>query len=481
MRRLTTRLAAVVAVGSLALAGCDRSGDDGATTPTTTEAATATTGPTPDDDTETDTAAGTATAAPEVELDVPYPAPADAARELPSGGESLTSEEGHEFTLSGVHRLADDRVVVTGVLGLDPSVGTDFVIDGFEEPALRHASSSGSEFAPFELSVSGDSATYLPVRDADDRCLCSVVRSGFQDEGEAMAVMTVMSAPSDAGTVDLAVAGFGEISGAEVTPVPEGTTTPWGTRESLTVRSAERSGGTVTARVTLASPGDGTGWGRGVYGFTGDQLCLSGITVAGSEQRAGLTQDCVRGILPPAGQAVDLEVTMPDPGTETLVVLPSNGFPLSVPVTGEPAEGGGEQLVTYESRTRTEGATVATGEEVEVVLDTSVLFEFDESTLTPEAQKTLSVAVEALGEQDGRSLTIAGHTDTQGEAAYNKQLSLARAEAVRDALAESLGDGWSFQVAGYGEEQPLAEEKGSPQEVEAAQARNRRVEVTVGQ
>ena len=108
-----------------------------------------------------------------------------------------------------------------------------------------------------------------------------------------------------------------------------------------------------------------------------------------------------------------------------------------------------------------------------------MLFEFDKSTLTPEAEKTLAVAVEALQAQDGRSLSIAGHTDTQGQADSNLQLSRDRAEAVADALREALGGGWSFDVTGHGEEQPLAEETGSAEEIEAAQARNRRVEVTV--
>lgn len=478
MRRLTIRLAALTAAGSLALAGCNGSSEEPPAPTTTTDTDAATTSA-PD---ASDTSDGsTDTGAADVELEVPYPVPADAARVLPEGGQTLTSDDGHEFTLVGVHRLADDRVVVTGLLGLDPSVGSDFVIDAFEEPALRRSGPGGSEFAPFELTVAGDDATYLPVRDEDERCHCSVIRSGFQDHSEALAVMTVMSAPADAQTVDLTVAGFGEITGAEVTPVPEATTTPWGAKETLTVRTAERQGGTVTARVTTASPDDQTGWGYGVYGFTDDQLCLSGITVAGTGRQAGLVEDCVRGAMPGAGQAEDLEISMPDPGTDSLVVLPNNGFPMTVPITGDAAEGSGEQLVTYEARSRTEGATVAEGEQVEVVLDTSVLFEFDESTLTPEAEKTLAVAVETLQEQDGRSLSIAGHTDTQGEADYNLQLSRERAQAVADALREALGGGWSFDVTGHGEEQPLAEETGSAEEVEAAQARNRRVEITINQ
>src|SRR5690606_29380629 len=130
MRRLTTRLAALTAAGALALAGCTGSDDDDGGTPTGTTDGTATSAP-PETAEQTATGEATATAAPEVELEVPYPAPADVARVLPEGSETLTSEEGHEFTLVGVHRLADDRVVVTGLLGLDPAVGQDFVIDGF--------------------------------------------------------------------------------------------------------------------------------------------------------------------------------------------------------------------------------------------------------------------------------------------------------------------------------------------------------------
>lgn len=419
-------------------------------------------------------------AAPTVELDKPYPAPDDVARTLPEAQQQpLTSKEGHRFTLAGVHRLGEDRVVVTGVLALDPAVGQDFAINGFEEPALRRASSRGSEFAPFELRVAEDPATYLPVRDEEERCLCSVVRSGFQEVGDAMAVMTVVSAPAGASTVDLTVIGFGSLPGVAVTPVPEQTTTPWGAKETLAVRSVRREDGTVTARVTLASPQETTGFGRGVYGFTGEQLCLSGIAVAGTSRTAGHPKGCVRGILPGAGQAVDVEVTLPDPGTDALVVLPQNGFPMSVPVDGGAAEGGGAELVAYESRSRTEGATVATGETVEVVLDTSVLFAVDQATLTPAAQRTIAVAVETLRGQPGRALSVTGHTDTVGGAASNLRLSQRRAEAVRAALASALGAEWSFEVSGLGESRPLAKEAGSPEDVERARARNRRVEVTV--
>ncbi|MBD5831497.1 OmpA family protein [Janibacter melonis] len=477
MGRPTTRLAMLAAV-SLALAGCGGPDDDAATTPATAESAGETSAPPPGGATQTGTQ-GTGATVPEVELDEPYPATQDLARTLPQGGETLTSPDGHELTLTGVHRLADDRVVVTAVLSLAELPREDFAVNGFEEPALRRAGSRGSEWAPFELTVAGDETTYLPVRDDDERCLCSVIRSGIQEFGDAMTVMTVMSAPADADAVDLGVHGFGDVSDVEITAVPATSTTPWGTVETLTVRSAHRQDGTVTARLTLASPDDSTGWGRGVYGFTDDQLCLGGITVVGTGRTTGLAEGCVRGVLPAAGQAVDLEATMPDPGTDTLVLLPSNGVPTALQITGDAARGNGEQLVSHDARSRTEGATVAAGERVEIALDTSVLFDLGESTLTSAARRTVAVTVETLEGQAGRSLTVAGHTDSQGDAADNVELSSDRAQAVADALEQQLGDGWTFDVQGYGEEEPVAAETGTLEEVEAAQARNRRVEVTV--
>lgn len=429
----------------------------------------------------------TAEPTPDVPLGESYPVPDDLDRALPESVDTLEGPSGQSFDLTGVHRLGADRVVVSGVVTLEDG-GSDTIDphewreEGYPEISLAR----GFEFAPFVLTVEGDEARYLPVRAADDACLCSVLRPGFQEGGAELPVMTVMSAPADAESVDLEMPGFGELTDVPVAPIPDagGTSSAWGKTEALTVRSATRADGVVTARVTVGMPEDASGYGYGVYNFGQEQLCFAGLNAAGATSLAGKPavegEDCVRGVLPAAGEAVDLEVSMPDPGTDELVLLPWNGYPVTVEPTGEPQEGSGETLVAYDARTRTEGATVAQGQEVSVSLDTSVLFDFGESTLTSEATETLAVAVEALEQQEGRSLTIEGHTDTQGEEEFNQQLSVERAEAVRDALAGELGEGWTFSVEGYGEEQLLVEEQGGPEEVEEAQARNRRVEITVG-
>ncbi|SDI43790.1 OmpA-OmpF porin, OOP family, partial [Alteribacillus persepolensis] len=70
---------------------------------------------------------------------------------------------------------------------------------------------------------------------------------------------------------------------------------------------------------------------------------------------------------------------------------------------------------------------------------------------------------------------IHGHTDNQGDAAYNQQLSQKRAEAVETYLLEEQGlDQFSFSTKGFGEREPAA-----PNDNEENRAKNRRVEMII--
>lgn len=71
-------------------------------------------------------------------------------------------------------------------------------------------------------------------------------------------------------------------------------------------------------------------------------------------------------------------------------------------------------------------------------------------------------------------LTVIGHTDTVGEADYNMQLSLRRAQGIRARLISAGFTAESLQVRSHGENDPLINTaKGVPE------PRNRRVEVMV--
>ena len=73
-------------------------------------------------------------------------------------------------------------------------------------------------------------------------------------------------------------------------------------------------------------------------------------------------------------------------------------------------------------------------------------------------------------------LIIEGHTDSDGEAVFNLDLSQRRAEAVRQALIadhDFIDDG-VLDAVGYGEKRPIADNVN-----EEGKARNRRIEVVV--
>ncbi|MGI9205966.1 MAG: OmpA family protein [Woeseiaceae bacterium] len=73
-------------------------------------------------------------------------------------------------------------------------------------------------------------------------------------------------------------------------------------------------------------------------------------------------------------------------------------------------------------------------------------------------------------------LRIEGHTDSQGDAEMNKELSALRADAVRAAL-ESLGvESDRLLAVGYGEERPIADNSS-----DSGRAANRRIAITVQQ
>jgi outer membrane protein OmpA-like peptidoglycan-associated protein len=101
-------------------------------------------------------------------------------------------------------------------------------------------------------------------------------------------------------------------------------------------------------------------------------------------------------------------------------------------------------------------------------------FESGKSTIKSTSVDGLDNVAEILVKHPEYRLLIVGHTDNVGNAAYNKALSLARAEAVKAYLVKKGIAANRFIVKGYGSERPAADNN-TP---EGRQA-NRRVEMTV--
>lgn len=104
-----------------------------------------------------------------------------------------------------------------------------------------------------------------------------------------------------------------------------------------------------------------------------------------------------------------------------------------------------------------------------------VNFDFDKSTLRPDAVAILSEATEILKRYPDLRVEVAGHTDSVGTDAYNQALSERRAKAVYDYLT-SNGVNASRLAGpnGYGESRPI-----DTNETAEGRARNRRTELNV--
>jgi outer membrane protein OmpA-like peptidoglycan-associated protein len=102
-----------------------------------------------------------------------------------------------------------------------------------------------------------------------------------------------------------------------------------------------------------------------------------------------------------------------------------------------------------------------------------ILFATGSAEVRPESGPTLKEIAGMLAAHPELKLTIEGHTDNAGDAAANRALSQARAEAVRAALAARHGvDASRLDAKGYGAAKPA----GSNATAEGRQA-NRRVEL----
>jgi len=108
-----------------------------------------------------------------------------------------------------------------------------------------------------------------------------------------------------------------------------------------------------------------------------------------------------------------------------------------------------------------------------IILD-DVLFDFDKSTIKPEAAQILDRLVAFMNENKGSKAALAGFTDNVGTEAYNLKLSDRRWMSVRDYVVKKGVEGGRVSGQGFGETKPIADNKTAE-----GRAKNRRVEIKV--
>jgi outer membrane protein OmpA-like peptidoglycan-associated protein len=103
----------------------------------------------------------------------------------------------------------------------------------------------------------------------------------------------------------------------------------------------------------------------------------------------------------------------------------------------------------------------------------NILFDTASARIRPESNAVLAEIADILGRNPGWKISIEGHTDNVGGAAYNLDLSRRRAASVKSALVQDFHiDKRRLTTAGYGLTRPKASN-----ETAAGRQQNRRVEL----
>lgn len=112
---------------------------------------------------------------------------------------------------------------------------------------------------------------------------------------------------------------------------------------------------------------------------------------------------------------------------------------------------------------------------LQVVIPGDIAFDSGQAAIRPNFRSALDNFAQSLQQNPSSTVTIIGHTDSTGSPAMNEPLSLQRADATRDYLASRGVASNRFSIDGRGSREPIASN-----DTEAGRARNRRVEIFLG-
>jgi len=143
------------------------------------------------------------------------------------------------------------------------------------------------------------------------------------------------------------------------------------------------------------------------------------------------------------------------PGTPAGVVVDSDGCPLDSDMDGVPDYLDKCPGTPVNIRVNEVGCPIMASEGVSIELE--VLFDFDKAEIKPDFMANIQRVAEFMEQHPGAYAVIEGHTDSTGEADYNKGLSQRRADAVLRVLVQEMGiNAQRITAEGYGAERPRA-------------------------
>jgi outer membrane protein OmpA-like peptidoglycan-associated protein len=114
------------------------------------------------------------------------------------------------------------------------------------------------------------------------------------------------------------------------------------------------------------------------------------------------------------------------------------------------------------------------GDNIRLSIPGNITFGNDSAGIVTEFYPVLEDVSKVLNRHEKTKLSIEGHTDSVGEATYNNQLSMQRANSVANYLQGTNVDANRLQTIGMGESQPIANN-----DTVQGRQKNRRVELRV--
>lgn len=114
------------------------------------------------------------------------------------------------------------------------------------------------------------------------------------------------------------------------------------------------------------------------------------------------------------------------------------------------------------------------GNLIKLIANNAVSFDFNQSEVKPDFIATLERLVDPMQRFSLTMVTVVGHTDSTGDATYNLDLSLKRADAVGSHLLQTGIPSDRLTIEGHGESEPR-----SSNATAAGRELNRRVEILI--
>jgi len=110
----------------------------------------------------------------------------------------------------------------------------------------------------------------------------------------------------------------------------------------------------------------------------------------------------------------------------------------------------------------------------ELLGDNKIHFAYNRATISPKSYSLLNKLIKAIKSCPDEVIVIEGHTDSDGNEAYNQRLSEKRANAVKRYLIKHGVSASRLEAVGYGEKRPIADNN-----TKEGKEKNRRIEFKI--